>query len=167
MKNLIRVLRNRITLICPIFFLVAISIYFLNSSFNNNNANAFDEIKFQSEKLIDTSWIPPSHSSWQNFTNFDDYKSFCFNLYKKLRFPNEKLFFNPALKRPPADMLDEFTQHGKMPIKKWWYINEVYVDSKGDEKKNKRVFTKDEIEGLLFLVRSNQPLGYDDKVYKF
>jgi hypothetical protein len=27
------------------------------------------------------------------------------------------LLFNPALKEPPANLLDEFTQHGEMPIK--------------------------------------------------
>lgn len=61
-------------------------------------------------------------------------------------------------------MLDEFTQHGEMPIKKWWYINEVYSDSNGENKNEKRVISKSEIELLRYKVKKNQPLNYFDKV---
>ena len=100
-----------------------------------------------------------SRTSRQRFVEFDleikgaVYEQSCMDLYHKLRYPNMSLFFNPALKEPPPDLLDEFQQHGKMPIKKWWYINEVYSDSKGDQNKNKRVINKKEIDDLVNQVK--------------
>ena len=91
------------------------------------------------------------------------YKSNCLAVYKKLRFPDPSLFYNPPLKEPPPEMLDEFTQNGLMPIKKYWYFNEIYSDSKGEEKK-KRVISKTEMDNLLTRVRNNEPLNYGDQV---
>lgn len=107
----------------------------------------------------------PALRSWTDYSN-QDYESECLALYKRLRFPNMSLFFNPPLREPPKNMYDEFTQNGKMPIKKWYYFNDVYSDSKGGQNNNKRVIKKQDIENLLKSVRSNLPLGYDDKVNK-
>lgn len=92
------------------------------------------------------------------------YEQKCLRLFNRLRHPNTSLIFNPALKQPPEDMLDEFTQHGEMPITKWFYFNDVYSDSKGDSAEKKRIITRKQIEDLLKMVRNNEPLGYDDKV---
>lgn len=59
------------------------------------------------------------------------YQKTCIDLYKNMRFPNMSLFFKPALKEPPPNLLDEFTMNGKMPIKRWLYYNQIYSDSKG------------------------------------
>lgn len=126
----------------------------------------FNKKYYSDIKLIDIDWSAIQQTGWANFSE-KSYESTCIDIYKKLRFPAKNLFFNPALKQPPAHMLDEFTQHGEMPIKKWWYFNDVYADSEGAEKKNMRVFGKKEIEGLLNMVRKNKPLGYYDKVDNF
>lgn len=86
-------------------------------------------------------------------TKDQHYEQSCMVLFHKLRYPNMSLFFNPALKEPPAYLLDEFTQHGQMPIKKWWYINEVYSDSKGDQSKEQRVIKQKEIDYLISRVK--------------
>ena len=86
-------------------------------------------------------------------TREQHYVQSCLALYHKLRFPDMSLFFNPALKEPPANLLDEFTQHGEMPIKKWWYINDVYSDSKGDQSKVQRVIKQKEIGDLISRVK--------------
>lgn len=86
-------------------------------------------------------------------TKGQHYEQSCFSLYHKLRFPNISLFFNPALKQPPANLLDEFTQHGQMPIKKWLYINEVYSDSKGNQNKEKKIIKMKEINDLVKKVK--------------
>ena len=102
--------------------------------------------------------------SWTDFSN-QDYESNCLALYKKLRFPNASLFFYPALKEPPKEMYDEFIQYGKMPIKKWWYFNEIYSDSKGDQSKNKNVIKKEEMDYLIQQVKNNKPqANYGDMV---
>ena len=101
--------------------------------------------------LSSTSQKPSTFSSRTYpdiFWKKGNYEENCINLYKKLRFPNMSLFFNPALQKPPDDLMDEFTQHGEMPIKKWWYFNEVYSDSKGDNTQQKRVINKSEIDNL-------------------
>lgn len=101
-----------------------------------------------------------------NTQQSSSYEPKCLRLFKRLRHPNTSLIFNPALKQPPENMLDEFTQHGEMPITKWFYFNDVYSDSKGDDDsaEKKRVITRKQIEDLLKMVRNNEPLGYDDKV---
>lgn len=91
------------------------------------------------------------------------YKEACVHLYKKLRFPNKSLLFNPAIMQPPADMLEEFTQYGKMPIKKWWYINEIYNDSFSNYINYKRTINATEIEELREKVKRNDPLNYQDQ----
>ena len=96
---------------------------------------------------------PNSTKVKQNNTREPHYEQSCLALYHKLRFPDISLFFNPALKEPPANLLDEFTQHGEMPIKKWWYINEAYSDSKGDQSKVQRVINQKEIGDLVSRVK--------------
>lgn len=106
----------------------------------------------------------PAFRNWTNNSN-QDYESKCLDLYKKLRFPNASLFFNPALKEPPKEMYDEFIQHGKMPIKRWFYFNDVYSDSKGDQSTLRRVIKKKNMTALLIKVKNKQPQpNYGDKV---
>lgn len=73
-------------------------------------------------------WFVVFHKTWLNSSE-SDYKSECLKLYSRLRYPNENLFFNPPLREIPAHMFDEFTQHGKMPNKRNWYLNDFYPDS--------------------------------------
>ena len=104
------------------------------------------------QKMLKT-FNPNSTKVKQNNTRERHYEQSCLALYHKLRFPDMSLFFNPALKEPPANLLDEFTQHGEMPIKKWWYINEAYSDSKGDQSKVQRVINQKEIGDLVSRVK--------------
>lgn len=96
-----------------------------------------------------------------------EYESECLALFEKLRDPNKNLIFNPPLKEPPPELLDEFTQHGEMPITKFYYFNDVYSDSKGDESENNNnqpVVASNIIEEQLEKVRKNAYLRYNDKV---
>lgn len=61
--------------------------------------------------------------------NCEDYRRNCFNLFDKLRFPNENLVFRPALKEIPTYLLDQFTQNGDLPLSSNWYFNEVFNDA--------------------------------------
>lgn len=100
------------------------------------------------------------------------YRKKCQRLYKKLRSPNMSLYFRPPLKQPPAHLLDEFTQHGQMPIKSWTYINEAYADSKGgdlrhsevNDEEKQRVIKSETIEKWRRRVRNDAPLNYEDRV---
>lgn len=120
-------------------------------------------LNFKKSPLQESNWSEVVYESWLDWSK-NDYRTECINLYKQLRFPNKNLFFNPALRKPPAHLLSEFTQHGQMPIKKWRYFNEVYSDSKGDQVK-KQVIKKKEIENYLRMIRKNEPLIYEDKVF--
>ena len=105
--------------------------------------------------------------SWTDYSN-QDYKSECLDLFKKMRNPDASLFFNPPLKEPPKEMYDEFTQYGKMPIKKWYYFNMVYSDSKGGQNKKKRIIKKKDMNHFLNLVKTKQPQpNYGDLVWTF
>lgn len=103
--------------------------------------------------------------NWASSSN-KEYKSACLSLYKKLRFPDPSLYYNPPIRKLPPSLLDEFTQHGKMPIKKWTYLNTAYSDSKGDEKTDGkiRVISQNQINDLVKKVKNNEPLGYRNKV---
>ena len=98
------------------------------------------------------------------------YASSCIDLFKKIRHPNESLLFRPALSRPPANMLAEFTMNGKMPITKWWYINEVYSDAEGNKSKSSnktekiRYLSNGTINKYRFRIQHKMPLGYRDKI---
>lgn len=90
------------------------------------------------------------------------YEHECIQLYERLRNPSPSLYFNPPIKRPPSDMYDRFTQNGLMPIKKWWYINDLYSDSKGDARAIKDV-SMDDFNYWRKRVRKNKRLHYHDK----
>jgi hypothetical protein len=92
------------------------------------------------------------------------YRDKCMQLFKKINTPNMSLFFRPPLNKPPDDMFDEFTQHGQMPITKYLYVNEVYADSKNDEKNTQKVITRAELDMYRDKVRRGEALGYNDKV---
>ncbi len=56
-----------------------------------------------------------------------EYKQKCLKLVKRLRFPNATFVFSPPTKfLPSQELIDQFTQHGQMPIKKYSYINEAF-----------------------------------------
>lgn len=58
-----------------------------------------------------------------------NYKQSCNDLYAKLRYPDKSLVMSMPPKEIPFDMIDEFTQHGAMPIRKYFYSNEAYKDA--------------------------------------
>jgi hypothetical protein len=86
-------------------------------------------------------------------------------LIQQIEISKKNLFFDPPLKKPPANMFYEFTQHGKMPIKKWWYINDLYSDSKGENKNiKKRTINSTEIDDLRNKIKTNQRYAYGDLI---
>jgi len=79
-------------------------------------------------------------------TNRKKYKQDCMKLFKELKDPNPSQFYRPPLARPPADLFDEFTQYGDMPITKYLYINEVYSDADKDKTEKMEIVTKDIVD---------------------
>lgn len=96
-------------------------------------------------------------------TKDDLYPASCLELFKKLRYPNQSLIFNPALKQPPADMMDEFTQYGEMPITRWFYINEVYNDSLSSEAEETPIISAKNFKEIRIKVKNNGLFAYEDK----
>ncbi len=90
------------------------------------------------------------------------YKNECINLYKKLRYPNLSLIIKPPLRIPTEDLFNEFIQNGGMPIKKYWYFNEVYSDSSASTSFNKQEIKFKDLSKWLDLVKNHRPLHYDN-----
>ena len=91
----------------------------------------------------------------------DSYRAKCYDLLKKLRYPNQSLIMRPPPRMPPSYLLSRFTQHGDMPITKQWYINEVYSDSNSNDKNSRgKVVTAAEFDTWLNKVKNNEPLVY-------
>ena len=96
-------------------------------------------------------------------TPTESYKEKCMSLFRKLRYPDQKLVFRPPLKEPPADMLKNFTQNGDLPMRRLWYFDNAYSDSDSLKKNDiKSIVTKEELNIWLDKIRKNLPLGYDD-----
>jgi hypothetical protein len=64
--------------------------------------------------------------------NKENYPKFCFNLFTKLRNPDPKMFYRPPLSKLTENLVNEFTDYGKFPIKEYWYWNDVYNDSNSE-----------------------------------
>ena len=137
------IVKNYLSIVIASIFILIILFYFFH--------NYTSQYKSISSKITASNF--EIFKQKYNGKNKEKYDQSCLALYHKLRFPNLSLFFKPALKEPPVDLLDEFTQHGEMPIKKWWYINEVYSDSKGEQYKQKRVIKSKEINDLIESVK--------------
>lgn len=129
------------------------TVFYLNTKSKSNR----DRFKTDFYPLIAHDPIINTKASDPNYLHS------CIDLFKKIRNPNASLFFKPALKRPPDHLLDEFTMNGRMPIKRLWYINEVYSDSNSDKSSENFVFSIKHIKKQLRKIRKNAPLGYQDK----
>jgi hypothetical protein len=84
------------------------------------------------------------------------YRSECFKLLHKLRYPDKRLLHDPPLKEPPPELFDEFTQHGEMPILRYWYFNDLSYSV------DRSTVKKSAIDSYVAKIRQNQPLGYND-----
>ena len=98
----------------------------------------------------------------EKFVKTDPYTKKCINLYKKLRYPNQSLIMRPPPQKPPADMMDEFTMNGKMPITRYWYINEAYTDSNSDNKSVVQEVISTQFTQYLGMVKRKEALNYED-----
>jgi len=90
------------------------------------------------------------------------YRKQCFSLYKKLRYPDEKYKFNPPVKEIPKELYENFTQHGYMPLTKYWYFNDAYSDSFSTDKAKKTPVDVANFNMYREKVKNWQPLGYED-----
>ena len=93
------------------------------------------------------------------------YRKECFNLFKKLRYPNKSLIIRPPVRMPPDDLMDRFTQNGDMPILKQLYFDQVYPDSNLNETILQSQITFTEFNKWLIKVKNNEPLNYGDKKF--
>ena len=64
------------------------------------------------------------------------YKRQCINLFKRLHArdflkmkENNQTITRQRFKQIPVELLDEFTQFGEMPVRKYAYVNEAYDES--------------------------------------
>ena len=111
---------------------------------------------------LDFSKYPPPLKKTASDPN---YAENCIKLYTKLRHPNKSLIVKPPLIRPPQHLLNEFTQNGEMPIKRFWYLNNAYSDSDSENKTDVKESVFDAFNDSLQKVRNNEPLpNYQDKV---
>ena len=96
---------------------------------------------------------------------FNQYQEGCLNLFKNIRYPNKSRIHIPPLRYIPNDLLAEFTQNGQIPIRKWLYINEAYLDSNLDKIYNRdlAIITKEDVKFWQDAVKKRLPLNYGDK----
>jgi hypothetical protein len=96
---------------------------------------------------------------------FKQYQEGCLNLFKNIRYPNKSRIHIPPLRYIPNDLLDEFTQNGKIPIRNWLYINEAYKDSNLDKIYNRKldIINKDDVKFWQDAVKKRLPLNYGDQ----
>jgi SAM-dependent methyltransferase len=89
----------------------------------------------------------------------------CTKLFKKIRHPDKKLIHRPPLRKPPSELLLNFTDNGKMPIRNEFYCNEVYSDSDSEDSQRKiqLIIKNDEFLKFRDKVRKREPLDYEDK----
>ena len=85
-----------------------------------------------------------------------EYKHKCLLLFNKIRNPDPKKIFKPPLKEPPPEMLKDFEMYDT-PIKKSWYINEIYSDSDSNKKNEIKTLIQDsELNDFLKKIRNNE-----------
>ena len=95
-----------------------------------------------------------------------DYKSQCMRLFTNLGYPNKSLVFSPPLKEAPIEMLDEFTQHGEMPIMKYSYINEAHDNTNPYFKYMETVLKQVEVNKWRAKVKKDESLGYNSFLFE-
>ena len=95
-----------------------------------------------------------------------DYKRQCMRLFTNLGSPNKSLVFSPPLKDVPAEMLDEFTQHGEMPIMKYSYINEAHDNTNPYFKYMEAVLKQAEVNKWRAKVKKDESLGYNSFLFE-
>ncbi len=96
-----------------------------------------------------------------NMEERPNYKRECLNLFKELNNPDPNQLHRPPLKEPPAELMDQFTQNGDMPIAKYRYFDEVYSDA--DQKKGKAIEIKTKAQmDALRATDGTKDHGYPD-----
>ena len=89
--------------------------------------------------------------------NKEKYRDNCMKLFKKIRHPDPKKIFKPPLREPPVELLKDFEMNGDTPIKKFWYINEIYSDSDSNKKSEiKSVIEDSLLNEILRKIRNNE-----------
>jgi len=117
----------------------------------------------QRNQIIDFENYMKNEDSYEkNIETCEAYRSKCFSLYKKLRYPDEKYKFSIPVQEIPQELYDNFTQHGYMPLTKKWYFNDAYSDSFSADKNKTNPVDIAIFDLYRDKVRKWQPLGYDD-----
>jgi hypothetical protein len=95
---------------------------------------------------------------------YTKYSRECLALFKKIRHPKNGTIFRPPIEKIPHKLFYEFTQDGWMPLKRYWYINEVYADSASSSKIGTyhTVVTKSELDTWREKVKKAENLHYDN-----
>ena len=145
-------------------FLILINILFLLVIYILYNCSPKISKSTQSSKY-DWNNKEEYYSSDLIFFNVSDsqneYKKKCLHLFKKLSSPNLSLVFRPPIKYPPSNMVNDFIQNGKFPIKSLLYIDDSYNDSIAKTSTSK-IISKKYFDIYLKKVKNNEPLHYDD-----
>jgi hypothetical protein len=88
-----------------------------------------------------------NESKNSNFCEFkEEYKHQCLGLFIDLNNPDQSKFYRPPLSKVPDDLLDEFTQHGEMPITNYFYFNDVYYDANTNATETIEIIKKDQVD---------------------
>ena len=131
MKSIIFVSNNKLNIRFFIFLLIfTILAYFhivkfnLNFKITSKNASKLhkNDVKCNSNRL--------------------KYKQECLDLFQELKNPDPSAFYRPPLAKPPDSLMNEFTQNGEMPIKKYWYFDDVYSDANQKVANSKQIIPK-------------------------
>ena len=64
----------------------------------------------------------------------DEYLESCMKAINEQRNPDLTKVHRPPLDKIPPELYDEFTMHGDMPVKQYWYFNQAYGDSMSNDK---------------------------------
>lgn len=132
----------------------AISVLIVIYALFNFTKLSYDNLKFQKEE---------NDNSFEKANKRLDYYKRCIALYTKLRYPPKDMIIKPPIQEIPAEMMDDFTDKGQLPLKRYWYFDEAYSDSSSDDKTKVGLISDGHMQNLLEKVRRKEPLGYSDK----
>ena len=100
-RNILSLIKQRKFFVYFLLIVILIIIFTLRPNNKNENKIALDRIPFNINE------IPGSKKDC-----LDSYRAKCYDLLKKLRYPNQSLIIRPPPREPPSYLMSRFTQYG-------------------------------------------------------
>ena len=111
--------------------------------------------------LYSITFSEKKNNIFENFCQFkEEYKQQCIGLFVHLNNPDPSMFFRPPLRKIPNDLLDEFTQHGYMPVTRDFYFDDVYTDANKNTSASIERISKEKVNFYRLRTNENRTRNY-------